>query len=268
MFQFCSTFSPHVMTACQVARCFIQQCVPYAPGFELLENCAEFKNSEKYFQFYLHGPFALVYWVTVNFIYFVTFVRLGEGFFFVVVQLYCVQSCCMRYYIRNLLANIASNSNSPSQSMVKVYKQLQLILCYYNQVHQDVFVIVILNLVGVCLVIGSFALISSWNVITNMQFFALTASVSQAVFGLMVCFGNFAEIHEDSLIFIGALRTPRNSASSYLDTKSQLRQKRKVAKSLYPLKVKIGSVNYVDRLTTITFIDFCFGIVVNMLLLK
>lgn len=89
--------------------------------------------------------------------------------------------------------------------MMMIYKQVQLILCYYNQSHQDIFVVVALNLVGVCFVIGLFATISSWKVMPNMQFFVLTVSALQLAFGLMVCCGFFLGVYDDSIGFIASL---------------------------------------------------------------
>ncbi len=271
LFQLCATFTPYVLTGSHVVRCFIQRCLPYAPGFEFLGSCEELSKSDKHFHLYLPQPISLVYWVAINLVYVVTFVKLGEGFFFVTIQLYFVQSCCIRYYLSTMLANMSKTSKfRKTTTIIKLYKQLQLILRYYNQLHQDIFVIVLLHLVGLCIIIGLFAVISSWNIITNVQCLVLTASALQAIFGLMILFGNFAGIYEDSLSFIANLRLPRTNTASTIsgNEKHSLEKNRKIAKSLFPLKVRIGSVNFVDRFTPITFIDFCFGIVVNMLLLK
>ncbi len=272
-FQLSDIFSSPIVAACHSTRCFIQKCLPYSPGFEFLEYCVKLKNLDYGFSFYLNNQFSSVYSLIISLIYFATMVKLGGGFLFVTIQLYFVESCCIRYYLRQLLSNLSKNSNSlKAMPLVNLYKQLQLILRYYNQIHQDIFVVVVLNCTGLCIIIASFAIISSWSIITNVQIFVLSVLALEAVFGLMICFGNFAGIYEDSVKFIATLRLPCTIATSYITGTAILNivrlEYRKITKSLYPLKVRIGSVNYADRFTPITFIDFCLGVVVNMLLIK
>lgn len=271
-FQISAIFCSLAITVCHVTRLLVQKCLPYAPGFEFLQDCKSVNSKDQYISFYLNSTMSTLYWASINLIYFVTLLKLGGGCMFVLLQLYFVESCCIRFYLKNLLVNISSNRSkqSDTSSIVRLYKQLQLILRFYNQINQDIFVIVVLQLVGLGIIIGLFALISSWSVITNLQCFVLLFVLLQSAFGLMICFGNFAGIYEDSLDFIARLRLPCFIKMSF-NCRRDVRQfvkNRKVIKSLFPLKVRIGSVNYVDRFTPITFTDLCFGTVVNMLLLK
>ncbi len=248
-------------------RHFTQKCLPYSPGFELLEQCAHIIGRAQ--TFVLGGAIAIIYWFIVCLIFFWSFLKLSGGFFFFVVQCYIVESCCIRYYLRNIWKNLLHpRTNINTLSVIQIYKQLQILVCYFNNIHQNIFAINLLSLVGSCMVIGLYAIITSWSVMTNIQFLVLSAAASRALVGFMLCFGNFGGIYTDSLQFIYVLKNPTKLVRGEMRTSNELKLQRKLAQSIQPLKIRIGSVNYVDKLTPIRFIDFCFGILVNMLLLS
>ncbi len=265
-FQVISILGTPITITSLAMRYFTQKCLPYAPGFELLQQCANIIERER--SFLLSGPIAIVYWFFVCLLFHYSFLKLSGGFFFFVIQCYMVESCCLRYYLRNIWTNLLNpSSNKNTLLIIQIYKQLQILVGYFNNIHQDIFAINLLNLVGLCMVIGLYAIITSWSVLTNLQFFVLSMAALRSLVGFLLCYGNFGGLLQDSVQFIALLKKPENLDKGEMRTKNNIRLKNKLAQSLQPLKIKIGSVNYVEKLTPIMFIDFCFGVLVNMLLL-
>ncbi len=246
-------------------RYFIQKCLPYAPGFQLLEQC----NPKTNFGFILNGPIATAYWLLICMIYYWMFLKVGLEFFFCTAQLYFVEGCCFTFYLKNIMKTTQrSSSRWAIFSNIRLYKQLQILIIYYNLIHCDIFVAFMLAITIICIVIGQFAIITSWAVITFVQVAVLACCTLQALFGFVICFGNFGGIYADSSKYLASLRSPVSSTLNKVSQAYTLRCQRRRVKALQALKIKLGSVNFVDRFMPVKLLDFCCGVLVNMLLLK
>ncbi len=270
LFQFCGAISPPVVFTCHIARFWFRPCKPYVPGFDFLAQCS--KHVDIYYIssiFNLEGKVSSIYWTGFCLILYYLVLKPAGGCFLVLFQLYFVMSSCIRYYLKNILENIKkSTSGSRNRRYIQMYKQIQLLVCYYNQIYQDIFTTTLLVFVGLCIVIGLYALITSFEFVTPLQFLVLGAAASQAIFGMLICFGNFGGIYDDSLNILAGFRSRSNFSDFGGGGLKEFRLQKKFVNSLQPVKIKLGSVNYVNRMMPITFIDFCFDILVNMLLIK
>ncbi len=244
-----------------ITRLFLEKCLPYAPGFGILEDCLEYTYDKQ--GVVLTGTYAIVYWAIVCLV--VAYLHTtANGFLLALFQLFVVESCCIRFYLKNLLELAMNHSINLTYTtkILKLYKHLQILISYYNQIHQDAFMTAYMCFVGVAIIIPSYALISSWSALGTVQFLILMWIGGEAVFGLIYCFGNFGGIYCDSYELIGALRNP----TFFRDRKRKVLHRR-VVNSLKPFKIMIGSVNFIDQLTPFSFIEFCFDRVVDLLLL-
>ncbi len=136
---------------------------------------------------------------------------------------------------------------------------------YFNIIHQDIVIASLLYFMGESFVLGMFTLITSWDKLSFPQLLISGTGATESFAAILIFFGVFGRVYADSIKTIECLRTSGIHVESDLESRKTVG---KIVKSLQPLKIKIGSVNFVDRLTPVTFIDFCFGILVNMLLLK
>lgn len=262
--------SPPVIFTGLVGRFWLQPCNPYVPLFDFLDKCSQYAN--KYYisnMLNSSGKFSMIYWTGYCLLLYYLVMKPSLGCLFALGQTYFVQSCCIQYYLKTIFENVNRRSSfSDRQRLVKLYKQIQLLVCYYNEIHQDIFTNAVLWFVGLCIVIGLYAIITSFSIIAPLQLLVLGSASSQAVIGFVLCFGNFGAIYDESQNILAGFRT-RAILSQFSSTQlTEYRFENKVAKSIQPVKIKLGSVNFVDGMMPITFIDFCFGMLVNMLLIK
>ncbi len=68
----------------------------------------------------------------------------------------------------------------------------------------------------------------------------------------------------DSIEILHAFRT----TNVQLETTKERKVCAKLVRSLVPIKIMIGTVNYVDQLAPITLSDLFLGVLVNLLLLR
>ncbi len=135
---------------------------------------------------------------------------------------------------------------------------------FFNGVNQDYFTSVLIFIIGVGCVVSLFAFITVKGAMSIPQFLLLGSAVVQVVICVTFGYGIFGGMYDDSLQILQAFRTTKVN----LETRNERKICAKEVNSLCPIKVMIGSVNYIDRLTPITLIDFFLGILANLLLLK
>lgn len=265
LFQFSGIVSPPFVTTGFTAFLWFAPCKSYAPGFYFLEECAErldFSTERKMFLF--RGHISKIYWATICSVIYYTLLKPMAACVYFIIQLYFVESCGIRYYLKNIYKNVLNlKTYSAKYNLIQVYKQIQIIVCYYNQIHQNIFTIVLINLIGVCIVIGLFAIITSWSFITVIQLLVLGTITIDSFIAMVICFGNFGRIYGESVKILAAFQL--NIAGTRC-CKSEFVLQRKLINCLMPTKIMIGSVNYFDKLTPITFLNFCFTLLVDMLL--
>lgn len=267
-FQMCAIVTAPIVLICHAFRLWIQPCVPFAPGFWILSKCSHTVDN-LYNWGFLGEPYQSIFWTTVCYLIASSGVTFFGCQFLGTIQFCFVVASCIRYYLNNIFANIQllGTNQLAEMKLAKLYKELQILLCYFNKIHEDIVMSTGLYFMGVTFVIGIFALMTNWETANVFQFIVMTVGASQSFVGIMALFGTLGGIFVDSVKTIGSFNTKR----ARVEWRGNLRQCKvhsKIVKSLKPLKIKIGSVNFVDRLTPVTFIDFCFGILVNMLLLK
>lgn len=255
-FQIFAITTPAILP-CHATRIWLNPCLPYAPGFAYLQECSTQIESHGNL---LSGPIAKYYWTFSCFLLFWSVKELMANHFFVVNQLYFLVAFCLSYYLNTLLVN--TSSTIPNWTLVKLYRELQLLLCYFNRINQDIFISTLLYFISIGNVIGMFAFITGRTEMSFMQFWIMGSAASQSYLCIIFGYGTFGKIFNDSYKLLKAFSAVKVSM------KEQNKFYRKSVKSLQPLKVMLGSVNFVDQLTPIALIDFFLGILVNLLLLK
>lgn len=261
--QLCGTSSPFY-APCFALHLFIQPCVPFAPGFWILEKCSQ-QSVGIWTTFRLSGTVANIYWTCCCLLVTWSLRQMIENNFFVVYNITILIAFCLRHYLNQLLVHInVKNSKFGTYGGIKVYRKLQLMILLFNRFHQGLFLPTFLFIVGVSFVIPLFAFITAADTMSVPQIFIFGSAIVQVPLCLAMAFDTFGGIYDDSLNAKQAF----HEAIFNLESKFERKIFSKCVRSLSPLRVMIGSVNYFDRLTSMTFVDFCVDILVNLLLLR
>lgn len=248
-------------------RLWLKPCVPHAPGFWLLQQCSKVLGNETGQNYGLAGLSSNVYWASsIGLLYWSVF-KIFNNHFFVVNQLCFLIAFCLRFYLNTLFANIQrSVSKEHSLRIAKFYRELQLLLCYFNKIHQDIFMFTLICFSGLANVIGLHAFITCRAEMNFDQFLNMGSAVLQSFACVVVGYGAFGGIYDDSTKTLKALRSV--NIRHEFDVTNIRKTFKKSVMSLQLLKVKLGSVNFIDRLTPATLVDFFVSILVNLLLLQ
>lgn len=252
------------MIPCLAIRYWLYPCLPFSPGFWILETCSKY-HTNIFDTFALSGFLELFYWACICSLVAWSVSILLANQFFVSYQLFFVVASCIRYYLNNLLLHIKNQRKQLSTpDLIRLYKKLQLMTCFFNRINQDMFTSVLLFINGLTYVICLFSFLTVKTSMSIPQLVILSSATCQVLITITFGYGIFGGIYNDSVRVLQAFR----SKNTHLKARNETKVCVKLVHSLCPLKVMIGSVNYFDRLTPITLIDFFFGILVSLLLLK
>ncbi|CAL8129379.1 unnamed protein product [Orchesella dallaii] len=189
------------------------------------------------------------------------------GFIFQVIEMMYLQSCCFKHYIKCLLISLLRCKFKVSHLLR--FRQLQIILRRYNLIQQDVMIVALLNMVLLIFVVSLYALIylgSGDEGISIPQLMFFSCSLLDTFLAIVVCFGAFAGVHKESLRTVAFMRETLLPSLKH-NQSHQRRLATRYVMSFRVLKVNIGEVNYVEKFTPIVMLNFCFGQIVNLLLL-
>ncbi len=202
--QLCAIYTP-VLIPCLAIRFWLQPCEPYAPGFWILDKCS---HINLWNLFTLEGPYATLYWACCCLLFTWALTKLEANHFFILYQFIFLIASCIQYYLDNLLVHIRNQRKRFSTlEMIQNYKKLQLMMCFFNKLNQDIFIPILLFLIGVSYVIPSFAFLTVKGGMSIPQIFIMISATFQCFICLFVGCGIFRRIHVDSIETIHAFRT-------------------------------------------------------------
>ncbi len=133
----------------------------------------------------------------------------------------------------------------------------------FNGMNQDALISIIIFVKGVSFVISLFSFITLKDAMPILEFAIMGTATSQVLIGIAIGYGTFGRIYDDSIQTLKAFKSPKFN----LGTRKERKLVTKLIYSLSSLKVMIGPVNFVDKLTPMTLIDFFNGQLVRILLL-
>lgn len=191
---------------------------------------------------------------------------------FSVCQLSYVQCCCLVQYLRlfrrqcmYFVSRSTDFKTCQAKNLLQLYRQLQLLVCYYNKIQKDAVIVVLLVFAGYALVLSLFAIIQNGFSLTLLQAILFGSTAVDCLLGIVVMCGSFARLHTESTDTVKYLQTEflyRFTGAQRLGSK----QIKRLLISLTQLQVNFGSVNYIDRMTPMTIFDFCMVQLTNLLL--
>ncbi|CAL8128789.1 unnamed protein product [Orchesella dallaii] len=182
------------------------------------------------------------------------------------VQFSFLQSICLRNYL-TLFAfrlNGMSKNKNLSYNNFLLYRQLQVLNRYYNLIQQNVLLTSMLLLVTNGLVVSAYVMLSNGRSVTFQQLFMFLNGGLNCFLIIVIQFGAMSKLYGESVMTIQ--NVGKSLAQVTLDPNRSI-WIRKYMRSLTPLKVSLGSVNFMDELTPINLLNFCLMQIVNLLLL-
>ncbi|CAL8092351.1 unnamed protein product [Orchesella dallaii] len=174
-----------------------------------------------------------------------------------------IQSICLWNYVKVFMIRINSE-NDPSIDSYLVYRQLQILNRYYNLIQQNVMITSTLVLVTNGFIISTYVMLSLGADVTVLQIFMFLNGGFNCFLIILIQIGAMANLYGESITTIKDLK--KSAAQGKIGVRKRKWVERYL-KSLTPLKVAVGSVNFIDELTPINLLDFCVNQIVSLLLL-
>ncbi|CAL8092345.1 unnamed protein product [Orchesella dallaii] len=174
-----------------------------------------------------------------------------------------IQSICFWNYVKVFMIRINSDNDSSIDNYL-VYRQLQILNRFYNVIQQNVLLTSTLVLVTNGCIISTYVMLSNGSNVTVLQMFQFLNGGSNCFLVILIQIGAMAKLYGEST------RVIQNLKKSMTQREISGRKRKwiqRYLKSLTPLRVAVGSVNFIDELTPITLLDFCVNQIVSLLLL-
>lgn len=230
---------------------FIAPCFPGFLGYFLIEPC---QNSSAEWIIFPDWIFRMLVppvmiWMAL------IFIVGGAMEILIYSSLHCF---CLTNYHFLFWRKCQLNKNLISQT-VQIYKELQLLVTYYNVIHGSRLSVLLTVLSSSNFIISAYATValSEINLLQRLYFRFMTIDLFLV---MLFCDGGFkAAVNSVSISILAKVK-----AAPYF---IKGRVMRRYIKSWPSTKIRLGCTNFYDKETPLNLIGFCLGQVVNLLLL-
>lgn len=201
-------------------------------------------------------------------------------FIIVVIEVSFMSSYALKYFLKYFKVVIMSElfelgaSSEISFSKVEimqllqrklaVYRELEILSKLYNFIQKDVIIISIMGSVILGIVASLYCFISLGADILLPQFIIFSVILINSVTVIVVVFGTFGQLNDKSIHVLDKIK---KKVIPKFRNKTERKWLSKCVRSMPPLKVRLGNVNFVDSTTPLVLLDFSLGILVNLLLI-
>jgi len=185
-------------------------------------------------------------------------------FGFHVITIMFVQAFFFSAYLRWIQIYLLNTLTDPMKRCraLRMYRELQILNRYYNKLQQNVFVFVAMFLITVAVITGLYILIAFGSKIKLHEVLLFSCLSFDGLVVILVGFSAMGNVNEGAVKAIHHVKMMIPFVSGTRDRKWV----GKYWRSLLPLKVYIGEVNFVDKMTPFTLLSFCLDKIVNLLL--
>ncbi|CAL8098707.1 unnamed protein product [Orchesella dallaii] len=262
--QFNGFMAAPVIIGVYVAQRWFTPCTSATLAWNVLDECFNENPFENGFRWsfksymYLVVIVILSWWILSD---------LLAGFAFQAAEVAYLQSACLVGYVKHFLKKLQTIPTVTFKVMLE-YRQLQLLTKYYNWIQQDAIISLMLTLVICLTIVCSYVIIKLGSDISVSHFLFFSCALVDALATIVVCYGQFGCLHTQSrsaLTMITSQVIPKVAIAKVPSI--DLKLMKKYATSFYPLKVRLGSVNFVEKITPLVSLQFCVEQLVNLLLL-
>ncbi len=274
LLQLIATVSAPLCITCECIRIFFFPCTPFFPGYFLLSECSDnFKNIDisTHLQFISDGTPSIIFRVFTCGFLFVILISPTGTFCFVCIQIIFIQVCCLRKQLTYFRKSIEKQVRPHLRNYVKhrfcfiKYRELQILVQLFNNIHQNVSIVVIVNFSAYVFVLSMYALVNNGSELSYFQLIILVCIGIDGFVMITVCIGTIGSLYKESVDTKELIYRKLMLAQAPKYNKMWILR---YSRSLRPLMIKVGSVIFIDRLTTISLVHLCITTLVNMLLLK
>ncbi|CAL8069313.1 unnamed protein product [Orchesella dallaii] len=263
VFDFIGTTTAVVTYIIYICQIWVQPCFPGNFGYMFYAECRS--------QFFSCGWMTrLNSWVgvavKVTLIWFSSTcaIFMFSTFTLVVVQFTCIFSFCYRnylIYLQNIMGLFKQQQKicDEQRNDLIIYKQIQLLLIHHNSIHQSLIVVVILNQSMFVVTVGLFLLIGMYSRLDISQKLLFVVTGIDALLVVVVVFGFLG------LVYASSMNTLEIGKEVQILRKDPWA--RRYIRSWPPLKIGLGSVNFIDKVTGLVSVDFSVNQTVNLLMM-
>ncbi|CAL8122142.1 unnamed protein product [Orchesella dallaii] len=245
---------------------WLNPCQSTTFAWTILVECSSERQSEAGWKLK-----SLVYLTGISLFSFGVALYLIGAFAFQGAEFLFVSCYCLISYIKNLSTALDNNGKDNIERVLGRYRQIQILEGFFNWIYQDVVTPYTLNIFIMATIISTYVMISMGTQLSIPHVILFSCVLFNSLACIVLEFGAFGLVHVESTKL---LRYIKEKLIPDLETNcknSSERFKVKVVKklvvSLCILKVRIGSVNFVEKTTPMAILDFCLGQIVNLLLM-
>lgn len=273
LFQLCACLTAPVSIFSHCLRMWWLPCNPIFPGYFLLSQCSNVFHFNTYI---LDNQVSLAFRTATCILKFVMLIATTGSYCLIAMQLLCVQIFCLRGFLKQIkgvinvrMFNTVDQRNFRQVDLGQVYRmhrQIQILVQFYNDINQSVITPVLMTYSVYAVVLSMYALIKRDADESSLQIVILLLVAVDGIIVLLLCFGTMGKLFLDSVAvktFLATKLVPLQKTRTV-----SFRLTKAYCKSMKPLAVHIGSVNFVDELTTLNVLNFLFNTLATLLLLK
>jgi len=193
-----------------------------------------------------------------------------DAFGVLVFHLICmsfVQAFYFSFFTKRFKAGLTSEKaadNNCRYGSLRMYKELQILNRYYNNLHQNGVIYVVLFLTMTSFITGAYSLVGFGSQMKLHEFLFFFTITFDALVWLLVLFSVLANVNSGAVEGILAVR---NKLIPLVAEKRGRKWVELYWRSLSPLKVCIGEVNHVEKRTPFKLLDFSVAQIAGLLLL-
>ncbi|CAL8136344.1 unnamed protein product [Orchesella dallaii] len=260
-FQFCGhTACPLIIGAYSIQR-WLNPCTSATFLWNILPECSDNAPGEKWGLNSLTNLALIIIfsaWLLAD---------LMGGFTFQVVEVVFLQSACLVSYMKDF-RNMLQDSRLRFAEKLFHYKELQILANLYNTIQKDGVIGTLFGLIVTLITICLYTLIYVGSDMSIPHLLFFTGAFMNALATNFICFGKFASLHTHSESVLEFVKRKPYAHLYFMKGKNGKKLTQRIVASLYPLKVYIGEVNFVEKLTPVILLEFCVGQVVSLLLIR
>jgi len=261
-YQFCAVIFSPVFLIGYLARRLYNPCTSATLGWYLFPECFRETAGEGW------SMKSLLIFAAISLISSWILIDLVGGATIQEVETSYLQCACLSGYIKDLRHSL-KRSELNDQDVIINYRQLQILEQIYNKIHQNDLIPIDLCLIFMDILIGLYMLLTldSYTPIPHWIFFYAVFNIG--IMNTALRFGTYGSVHLQSTLALKDLR----ERIQHMERRTQSERRNFVLlkmqiKSMCPLKIRIGTRNFVDKKTVVVILNFCVAKVAHLLLIQ
>jgi hypothetical protein len=232
-------------------------CIPPFPKWWIISshNCSNNNNYSSVDFIFIFVSYFLTFYVLVNLVATVALALLCGP----LGMIFAFLSHLKHININNKNAKMRRISMQPFHRRIVMYKGIQLLVNLFNECYQWVFFTVLLFLGYFIISINLFTFVGFQKEISNPASFLLGMLTVEGLIGIFILNSLSGKVYHSSSSLLKVYSRIPSSSGNY--PKHWIK---KTVASCQGIKIRMGSVNFIDRLTPFVVCGFCIRLAVRL----